>query len=120
MAAAILAAIAGGFWLSRERVDRDRARQEAVLRAELASMRGAIKRYTAQHGRPPRSLGEAMANVPVDPVTRSATTWKFETEEHAALDDFAKSATPAGPGGIVDVRSGAAGHDSHGRPWTDY
>jgi general secretion pathway protein G len=117
----VAAVIAGGFWLVRERATRERVlAEETLLRAELAAMRASIQRYAAQHGRPPRTLAEAMPQVPVDPVTRSAATWKTTTEERVAVDDFSKPTEPSAPGGIVDVRSGAAGRDSRGRPWSDY
>jgi type II secretory pathway pseudopilin PulG len=121
MVLAIAAAIGGGFWLSRERAARDRERQEALLRTQLASMRTAIKRYTAKHHSSPHALRDAMPNVPTDPVTHSAATWKTTTEEAVTLDDFTatSSADPRG-GGIVDVHSGASGRDSHGRAWSEY
>jgi len=49
----------------------------------------------------------------------SATTWQPELEESVSVDDFtAKSTKPESF--VVNVRSGAKGHDSAGRAWSDY
>ena len=54
--------------------------KEAVLRADLATMRDALDKHFADRGRYPDRL-EALAElrylraIPVDPITESATTW---------------------------------------------
>lgn len=89
-------------------VDRGR---EAVLRHDLRSMRDAIDKFLADRGRYPSTLQELserryLRAVPVDPITRSADSWKL-------------IAPPAsvGDGGIYDVRSGAPGNSINGEAY---
>ena len=104
---------------------RHEAEREAVLRSELASMRSAIQRYRANEGRYPRSL-EALVpkylrTIPADPITKSAGTWRVETEESIVpSDDFTKVTTPKSDVVIVNVRSGAPGQDSAGLSFSEY
>lgn len=84
----------------------DQAR-EVALRHDLAAMRDAIDKYRADQGAYPQGLGDLVArhylrNVPVDPITQRADSWRLES-------------VPGGvaSAGIVDVHSGAEGqaHD---------
>ena len=102
------------------RAERERARDEAILRNQLASMRVAIAAYAKTHGHGPAALHDAMPSVPVDPLTRSATTWRLTTEERVQVDDFTQSDVAARPIAIIAVRSGAAGRDSEGRRYSEY
>ena len=76
--------------------------KEVVLRENLYQMRDAIGKYYGDKGKYPASL-EALAtdrylrNVPLDPITESATTWQV-----VAPEDPQK-------GAVFDVRSGAPG-----------
>lgn len=75
--------------------------REAVLRHDLKTMRDAIDRFVADHGRHPEGLAELVTrrylrDVPEDPLTGLATTWVL--------------LPPAdGSPGVADVRSGAPG-----------
>jgi hypothetical protein len=102
------------------RAERDRTRDEATLRAQLAAMRTTIATYTKNHGHGPATLREAMPSVPIDPFTHSATTWRLTTEETVRLDDFTTSSAAARRNVIADVHSGAVGRDGRGRPYLEY
>jgi general secretion pathway protein G len=87
----------------------ERAR-EAVLRQDLAIMREAIDKYSADLGHHPEGLadlveGHYLRAVPVDPITKSRETW-----------ETVRSGDADAPG-IVEVQSGAPGTALDG---TDY
>jgi hypothetical protein len=82
-------------------------------------MRRAIAAYTKSHGRGPSTLHEAMAHIPIDPLTHSATTWRLTTEETVQMDDFTTSAA-AKRIEILEVHSGAAGRDGRGKRYSEY
>lgn len=92
----------------------DRAR-EATLRTSLNVMRDAIDKYMADQGRYPGSLEELtqrryLRAVPQDPVTGRDDTWVLLPPPDGALEST----------GVADVRSGAAGQGSDGRPYASY
>ena len=79
----------------------DRAR-ETVLRQDLATLREAIDKFSADLGHSPESLTDLVEHkyiraLPVDPITKSSETWEL-----VSSDD-------AGAPGVIDVHSGAAG-----------
>lgn len=89
--------------------------QEAVLRENLFTMRTQINNFFADKGRYPSSLQELveasyLRDMPVDPITRSSTTWQ---PKFAEMDDTDISTEP----GIEDVHSGAEGHALDGTPY---
>jgi type II secretory pathway pseudopilin PulG len=102
------------------RAERDRARDEAALRTQLASMRNAIAAYTKSHGQGPAALRDAMPAVPIDPLTHSATTWRLTTEETVKVNDFTAGSTTAKRVAIIEVHSGAVGRDGSGRRYSEY
>lgn len=87
--------------------------REAILRQDLAVMRGAIDTYHGDTGRYPESL-EALVDarylraLPVDPITERADTWQ--------------TVAPSGgeAGGVYDVRSGAPGTARDGSRYGDW
>lgn len=86
----------------------DKAR-DTVLRENLTMLRDSIDRFRADQGRYPQSMDELverkyLREVPMDPVTRSRTTWRVV-------------APPDGKPGVYDVHSGAKGK---GKDGTDY
>ena len=114
---AVLLCIACG---SEERVVHD-----AAMRDTLAKMRTAIAHFQDDNSRHPHSLEELVPRylpaIPVDPVTKSATTWRVVTEETVQPSaDFSAAAAAAPKPEIIEVRSGAPGTDSQGKPWSDY
>ncbi|MFZ2490001.1 MAG: hypothetical protein WA208_00815 [Thermoanaerobaculia bacterium] len=125
---ALLALVAGGVLFIKQRRESERRdRQVAAMKSTLADLRDAIGSFRAANARHPASLAELVAfgqlpAVPVDPVTGSSTTWSLVTEERVVMsDDFATPAEPAGPStSLIDVRSGAAGNDPSGKPWSSY
>ena len=74
--------------------------KEASLKSQLFVMRDALDQYLADTGKCPESLSQLVAGkylrgVPVDPFTRSSTTWKFtlrQTERGTVCD--VKSTSP--------------------------
>ena len=82
-------------------------------------MRHAIAAFTKSHSRGPSTLHEAMAHVPIDPLTHSATTWRLNTEETVQVDDFTTS-TGAKRIEILEIHSGAAGRDGKGKRYSEY
>jgi general secretion pathway protein G len=92
-----------------QHVDRSR---EVVLRENLATLRDAIDQYHADTGQWPTGLEglvekRYLRGVPKDPVTDSAQTWV--------------AVRPAdGSEGVYDVRSGAEGTGSDGRPYGEW
>jgi len=99
------------------------AHQAAALRDDLAAMRKAIRQYRVAHGHYPASLNDMVPDelrkIPFDPITKSGDTWHFTLRENVRVDDFT-STSATGPAEIVDVHSGATGHDSKGQAWSDY
>lgn len=87
----------------------ERAR-ETVLRQNLATMRDAIDKFSADRGRYPEDLAELareryLRELPRDPLTDRSDTW-------------AVVPPPAGAGGkVFDVHSGAPGTGRDGRPY---
>jgi competence protein ComGC len=99
-------------------------RPEAALRADLKEMRLAIAAYRAKHHHNPASLHDLVTDgelrvIPTDPITHSNTTWKTTIEESVSIDDFQAGSAKSAPA-LVDVRSGATGSDTSGRPFSDY
>ena len=98
--------------------------RETALHDDLTQMRKAIDGYHAKHHHYPRSLQELVRDgelrmIPFDPITKSGDTWHFTLRENVRVDDFTSTSATA-PAEIVDVHSGATGHDSKGQAWSDY
>ena len=90
----------------------DRAK-EAALEQNLVTLRQALDQYQDDTGKYPNTLEDLvkakyLRKVPTDPVTESAQTWVL-----IAPPD-------ANRGGIVNVKSGAAGNSASGRPYGDF
>lgn len=90
----------------------DRAR-EAVLKQNLAEMRGAIDKYYGDRGRYPAALEELasqryLRRIPPDPITDTETTWV--------------TVPPQNPdqGAVFDVKSGAPGEAMDGSKYGDW
>lgn len=85
--------------------------KETVLRSDLATMRDAVDKFFADNERYPASLNELVARrylrkIPPDPITESAESWVV--------------VAPPAPqqGAVYDVKSGAPGAASDGRPYS--
>jgi general secretion pathway protein G len=91
--------------------------KEVRLMHDLAVMREAIDKYTIDKEEAPSSLQTLVSSgylrrIPEDPLTRSADTWQTEMESEPSK--------PGGSVGLKDVRSGAEGTGSDGRPFSEY
>jgi general secretion pathway protein G len=87
--------------------------KEVVLRENLYVTRDAIGKYYADKGKYPEALEELAADkylraLPVDPITESNATWVV-----VPPDDPKK-------GAVYDIRSGAPGTASDGRPYSQW
>ena len=81
--------------------------QETVLKANLFELRKQIDLYFLDKGQYPLTLQTLvqegyLRSLPVDPMTRSSSTW-VEIRETPAPDDFVMLGTL----GVVDVTSGS-------------
>ena len=87
--------------------------EEAVLQENLVLLRDALDKHYADAGRYPDALDELVAKrylrkIPSDPLTQSSATWIV-----VAPDDPQK-------GRVYDVRSGAPGIGSNGKPYEQW
>lgn len=90
--------------------------KEAVLRENVAALRESIDQYHADTGVWPGSLQvlaeqRYLRQVPIDPLTERSDTWK--TRLSTPLNEQESS-------GIIDIYSGAEGHDRQGKAYADY
>ncbi len=89
-----------------------RSADEAVLREDLHTMRGAIDSYTADKEKAPQSLDDLvqagyLKAMPVDPITKRSDTWvASESDAFSTLEQTAS--------GITDVHSGSQAISSDG------
>lgn len=92
--------------------------KEAVLKEDLFRLRDAIDQYYADRGEYPPALQDLVVtgylrSVPVDPFTRSDTTWQTVASEFDPTD-------PTALPGVFDVRSGAPGQAIDGTIYADW
>ena len=92
--------------------------REAVLREDLFRMRDAIDQYFADKGKYPATLEDLVSAgylraVPVDPMTKSATTWQTVQAEP---DPANLTAEP----GVYNVKSGSEGQSLDGSNFSDW
>lgn len=89
--------------------------RESTLKESLHNMRKAIDDYYADTGSYPDTL-EALVQkrylrkLPLDPITDRKDSWVLVREEREGQ----------GGGGIMDVRSGAEGNASDGKPFKEW
>ena len=84
--------------------------KEVVLETSLRRLRSTIDEFYGDTGRYPDNLEQLvdlryLRELPVDPVTESSKTWILVPPQNA-------------PGKIYNVKSGATGNDSTGRPYS--
>jgi general secretion pathway protein G len=93
--------------------DIPRRANEAVLKANLHTLRSVIDQHYADRGHYPSSLealveGGYMRRIPIDPFTQSSETWVPILEEADPDEEPAETDLPEdGQPGIIDVRSGS-------------
>jgi general secretion pathway protein G len=95
-----------GLGLPQYKTATTRAR-EAVLKEDLHLMRTLIRQYYSDKGKYPASLQtlmdeEYLYKIPVDPITKSASTW-VEVQDVLTDEDIIAGVQP----GICDVKSGS-------------
>jgi general secretion pathway protein G len=91
--------------------------KEAALKQNLFTMRAVIDQFYADRGDYPESLESLVEEkylraIPVDPFTKSATTWNEIYEEQEEGDDS--------PAGVYDVKSGSDGLALNGTPYKEW
>jgi general secretion pathway protein G len=106
--------------------DAPRRAAEAVLKADLRTMRDVIDQYYGDKGHYPPSLESLVEEnylraIPVDPITQSSETWiaileELDPDELPAETDLAEDGQP----GIIDVISGAEGLSLGGTPYEEW
>jgi general secretion pathway protein G len=92
----------------------DRAKEKALI-TSLVAMRDAIDQFAADKGRYPETLADLAQNrylraVPEDPITGRRDSWV----------PIAGPADGQLAGAVADVKSGAPGRGSDGRPYADW
>ena len=92
--------------------------KEAVLKEDLHVMRQAIDAYTVDKEKAPQSLDDLvqagyLKTLPVDPMTRSSTSWVAETTDTLHTLDQTDP-------GIDDVHSGSQEASSNGELYSSW
>jgi general secretion pathway protein G len=92
--------------------------KESVLKNNLFTMRTVIDEYTYDKQKGPQSLQDLVSEgylreVPVDPMTGSADSWKV------IMEDALTSVNQTEPG-IFDVRSGSEQIGLDGTPYSEW
>ncbi len=92
--------------------------KEATLKENLHHLRSVIDQYTADKLAAPQTLNDLVdagyyRELPVDPITESATTWRVEMGNTGLVPGQQQT-------GIVDVHSGATGPSSEGTPYSEW
>ena len=92
--------------------------KESVLKNNLFTLRTVIDEYTYDKQKAPQSPQDLVSEgylrqVPVDPMTQSADTWKV------IMEDASNTVNQSEPG-IFDVRSGSDKTSLEGSPYSDW
>ncbi|MES2741054.1 MAG: prepilin-type N-terminal cleavage/methylation domain-containing protein [Pseudomonadota bacterium] len=90
----------------------DKAR-ETILADNLRNVRATIDQFYGDTGRYPDSLEQLvekkyLREMPIDPITENSTSWIVVPPEDGLQ------------GGVYSVRSGAAGNDRSGKPYSEW
>ncbi|MFQ5348827.1 MAG: type II secretion system protein [Thermoanaerobaculia bacterium] len=99
---------------------------EAVLKNDLRAMRDVIDQYYGDNGNYPPGLESLvekgyLRKVPIDPITKSSTTWKVVLEEIDPEEQPAETDLPeGGQPGVVDVHSGSTAIALDGTPYSQW
>ena len=91
--------------------------KETALKQNLFTMRAVLDQYYADRGEYPDSLeslveGKYLRSIPVDPFTKSSTTWTEIYEEQEEGEDSSA--------GVYDIKSGSEDIASDGTPYKDW
>ena len=91
--------------------------KETALKQNLFTMRTVLDQYYADRGDYPESLeslieAKYLRSIPMDPFTKSTTTWSEIYEEQEEGDDS--------PAGIYDIKSGSEASAADGTPYKEW
>ena len=91
--------------------------KEIALKQNLFTMRAVLDQYYADRGDYPESLdslveAQYLRSIPMDPFTKSSTTWAEIYEEQEEGDDS--------PAGVYDIKSGSDAVASDGTPYKEW
>jgi len=92
--------------------------KESVLKNNLFTMRTVIDEYTYDKQKAPQTLNDLvsdgyMRQIPVDPITGTADSWKV------IMEDAGNTVNQSQPG-IFDVRSGSDKVSLEGNPYSEW
>jgi general secretion pathway protein G len=92
--------------------------KESVLKNNLFTMRTVIDEYTYDKQKAPQTLQDLVSDgylrqVPIDPITGSADSWKL------IMEDATNTVNQTQPG-IFDIRSGAEGTSLEGTLYSEF
>jgi general secretion pathway protein G len=92
--------------------------KESVLKNNLFTMRTVIDEYTYDKQKAPQTLNDLvsdgyMRQIPVDPMTGTADSWKV------IMEDASNTVNQSQPG-IFDVRSGSDKMSLEGTPYSEW
>jgi len=92
--------------------------KESVLHSNIFALRSAIDEYSYDRQKAPQTLQDLvqagyLREVPRDPITQRADTWKI------IMEDAGSAVNPQEPG-IWDIRSGATGKSLEGTSYSDW
>ena len=92
--------------------------KESVLKNNLFTMRTLIDEYTYDKQKAPQTLQDLVSEgylrqIPIDPMTNSADTWKPIMED-------AQSSVSQNEPGLFDIRSGSDKTSLEGTPYSEW
>jgi general secretion pathway protein G len=92
--------------------------KESVLKNNLFTLRNTIDEYTYDKQKAPQALQDLVSDgylrqIPVDPITNSADSWKL------IMEDASNTVNQTEPG-IFDVRSGSDKTSLEGTPYSEW
>jgi general secretion pathway protein G len=92
--------------------------KESVLKNNLFTLRTVIDEYTYDKQKAPQTLNDLVSDgylrqVPVDPMTNNAESWKI------IMEDASNTVNQSEPG-IFDVRSGSEKTSLEGTPYSEW
>ena len=91
--------------------------KETALKQNLFTMRAVLDQYYADRGDYPENLevlveAKYLRAIPLDPLTKSSTTWTKIYEEQEEGDDS--------PAGVYDIKSGSEEVARNGTPYKEW
>jgi len=91
--------------------------KETALKQNLFTMRAVLDQYYADRGEFPETLealreANYLREIPIDPLTKSSTTWTEIYEDQEEGDDS--------PAGVYDIKSGSEDLARDGTPYKEW